>query len=123
MCEHDPSLEKYLRQVPQAQPVAEAPQHHQADHIGGILEPMIGRAGSLINPPLAGATAQATVPQLRPIRALNSSGRLTVRACHGLASFQRSDATCYASKNERGVRADRTHGVTAPGQGPPSVLR
>jgi hypothetical protein len=27
---------KHLRQVPQAQLVAEAPRHHQADHIGGI---------------------------------------------------------------------------------------
>jgi hypothetical protein len=49
--------------------VAEAPQHHQADHIGGILQPMIGRSRPFVKPPLTVATAKATVPQRRPIRA------------------------------------------------------
>ena len=84
MCEHEPSLEKHFRQIPQTQFVPEAPQDDQANHIGGILQPIIERSRPFVKPPLTVTTAKAAVPQLRPIRAFSGRGRPTMRACHGL---------------------------------------
>jgi hypothetical protein len=47
-------LEKHLRQVPQAQFVAEAPQHNQAHHIGEILQLIIERSHPFVKPTLLG---------------------------------------------------------------------
>jgi hypothetical protein len=93
MGQHDATLEEHFGKVPQAELVPEAPQHHQADHIGGILQAIERRAGPFVKPLVTGPTAKAAVPQLRPIRAFSGSGRPTMRACHGFVLL--SEARVY----------------------------
>jgi hypothetical protein len=70
MGHNEAPMETHPRQIPQTQLIPEALQHRQTDHIGRILPPSEGHAGPLIEAAPARATAQAAVPQLRPIRAL-----------------------------------------------------
>jgi hypothetical protein len=81
--EHTP-LEKHLRQVPQAELVAEVPQGHEADHIGGKLQPIDGCPCTFIEDTLTIAAANATIAQFRLIRALSGRSRLTMWAHHVL---------------------------------------
>jgi hypothetical protein len=62
MSKHDTTLEEHFGKVPQAELVPEAPQHHQSDHIGGILQPIKRRAGPFVKPPVTGPIAKAAVP-------------------------------------------------------------
>jgi hypothetical protein len=85
MGKHEAPLEEHLGRIPQAELGPEAPQHHQADDVDRILPPIEGGAGPFLTLPLTVTTAEAAIPQLCPIRALDGRRPLTMRARHGLA--------------------------------------
>jgi hypothetical protein len=61
MCKADAPLEKHLRQVSQAQLVPMAPQHHETDYVGRILQMVEYGACPFIERPLAIATTKAAI--------------------------------------------------------------
>jgi hypothetical protein len=61
MGEDNATLQKHFCQVTQTQLTPMAPQHHEADHVSGILQIVEQRACSFIEIPFAIATAKAAV--------------------------------------------------------------
>jgi len=112
MGEHEATLEKHRRPVPQTQLRAEAPQDAETDHIGWILQPMEGRPGPFVQLPLAGTAAEAALSALGAIGTFGDRGRLTVRACPAAFSLRRRESTRPVTDNQDGVRSDRTLGGT-----------
>src|SRR3954468_24054602 len=81
--EHDAPDQEHLRQVTQAQLVAQSPEDHEKHDVRRDLDPVQRRAGPLVEPPPA-------IPAPKPPEAMNRSplslggrGRVAVRAVHG----------------------------------------
>src|SRR3954470_21158184 len=71
MAEHDAADGEHLGQVAQAQLVAQTPEHHERDDIGGILGPVQQGAGALVELLAARTTTEPAVTlggALRPLR-------------------------------------------------------
>ena len=57
MTEHDAADQKHLRQIAQAEFVAQPPEHHERDDVGGVLRPVQQALTALIELFAAVATA------------------------------------------------------------------
>jgi hypothetical protein len=82
MAEHDATHGKHLGQVPQAQFVAQAPEHHERDDIGRILGPVQQSVGALIELLAARAAAEAAIALGGALRSLRDGLRATIQAPH-----------------------------------------
>ena len=54
VAEDEAPRQEHLRQVPQAQLVAQPPQHDEQHEVGRVLQVVVGRAGPLVEDPAAG---------------------------------------------------------------------
>jgi hypothetical protein len=83
----DAALEEHLGQITPREPVAQPPQHHQGDHVRGVLRGVQHAAAALIELPAAVAAPKAPVALRHAIPQLRSARRATVDAFHpGLPS-------------------------------------
>ncbi len=48
MAEHDAAVEEHLAKVAQGQAVAQPPQHHEGDDVGGVLRPVEHPGAALV---------------------------------------------------------------------------
>src|SRR3954463_4563371 len=70
MAEHDAAHSEHLGQIAQAQLVAQAPEHHEGDDIGGVLRPVQQGAPALVELLAARAAAEPAIAlggALRPL--------------------------------------------------------
>src|SRR5262245_30684457 len=82
MRKDQPSLQEHFWQISQAQFVAHTPEHHEAHHIGRILQIVKTCAGPLIELPLTGTAPKASVAERRSFSSFNCVSRLTVWTSH-----------------------------------------
>ena len=77
------ALEQQLRDISEAELVAQPPQHREQHDIGRVLEFVKAGAGPLVEPPPAGAAAEPAVAEFRAVSPLGCRARSTVRTGHG----------------------------------------
>ena len=77
------TLEQQLRDISEAELVAQPPQHGEQHDVGRIVELVEAGAGPLVEPPPAGAAAEPAVAELRAVSPLGCRARSTVRTGHG----------------------------------------
>src|ERR1700730_5899370 len=82
MGELEPSNQKHLSQVPQAQLVAESPDQDLEHDVGRELQKVKYRTGPLVEGPMAAAAFVAQVPEQRGFRQCGGLGELAIRANH-----------------------------------------
>jgi len=82
MSKNQAPLQEHFCEIPQAQFVAHTPQHHEAHHIGGVLQMVEACAGPLIKLPLTGMTPKASVAERSAYSSFTRSSRLTVWTPH-----------------------------------------
>jgi hypothetical protein len=64
---HCQSLQRHLRQIAEAQLVAQAPEDHQADDVARILKVGKAGAGPFVKLSLTGTILKPSIAQLRPL--------------------------------------------------------
>ena len=82
MAEHDAAVKKHLGQVPQGQAVAQAPQHHQRDHVARILGPVQHSGAALIELRAAVPAAETAIALGGPVPPLGYRHRPAAHAFH-----------------------------------------
>ena len=82
MAEDEAALKEYLREVPEAQLVAESPQHDEQNQSGRVLAVIERGAGALIENPATGAAAEGALAQGGAPGLRSGRGRGTVGAGH-----------------------------------------
>ena len=88
------ALEQQLRDISEAEFVAQPPEHGEQHDLGRVVELVEAGAGPLVEPPPAGATAEPAVAELRAVSPLGYRARSTVRTGHGqLLVLARTKAT------------------------------
>src|SRR4051812_43603948 len=82
IAEHDAAHSEHLGQIPQGQFVAQAPEHHEGDDIGGILGPVQHTAAALVELLAARTAAEPAVALGGALGALCHSFRSAFQAPH-----------------------------------------
>ena len=82
MAEHDAAHGEHLGQIAQAQLVAQAPEHHEGDDIGGILGPVQQGAGALVELLATGPAAEPAIALGGALGSLRYSFRPTFHTPH-----------------------------------------
>src|SRR3954447_714085 len=111
VAEHDAADSKHLGQVAQAQFVAQAPEHHEGDDIGGVLGPVQQGARALIELLTARAAAEPTIALGGALRSLRNGFRSAFQAPHLRPPSMRSGPITHPSLPQpggNGASPDRT---------------
>src|SRR4051794_9647439 len=82
VAEHDAAHGKHLGQVAQAQLVAQAPEHHEGDDVGGILGPVQQSVGALVELLAARTAAEPAVALGGALGSLRDGFRAAFQAPH-----------------------------------------
>src|SRR4051812_47774150 len=82
IAEHDAAHGEHLGQVAQAQFVAQAPEHHERDDVGGVLGPVQQGAGALIELLTARAAAEPAIALGSALGSLRHGFRSAFQAPH-----------------------------------------
>ena len=69
MGEDEATEREHLDEIAQAERVAQAPQHDEADDVGRILQAVEHRAAALVEAAMTVPAAEAAIAQFRPIGA------------------------------------------------------
>src|SRR5215218_7504740 len=78
MAEHDATHGEHLGQVAEAQLVAQAPEHHERNDVGGVLRPVQHTAAALIELLATGTAAEPAIALGGALRSLRDRLRPTV---------------------------------------------
>jgi hypothetical protein len=82
MAEYDAAEKEHLAQISQAQLVAQAPEHHEGDDVGGELCPVQSPTAALIELLTAAAAAEPAVAPGGALQPLRNGGRAALHAPH-----------------------------------------
>jgi len=93
--EDEATCQKHLRQVAQAQLVAQSPHHHQQDDIGRYVQVIEGRTGALVAHPPTGAAAEGAVAEGGTSPLLGGRGHGAVGTRHGQLLHATANALRY----------------------------
>src|SRR5262249_31447414 len=77
-----PAIQEHLGEVTQTQFVAYAPQHHQTENSGRVLQAIADRACPFIEVASTASTAKPAVTLCGNARTFRGGRRITVRAVH-----------------------------------------
>jgi hypothetical protein len=77
VAEREAAGQEHLGEVAQAELVAKPPEHHEGDHVGGVLGPVQHGAGALVGLLAAAPAAEPATALSRPPRALARGSVLT----------------------------------------------
>ena len=109
--EHDAPDQEHLRQITQAQLVAQPPEDHEKHDVGRDLDPVQRRAGPLVEPPPAIPAPEAPEAMNRSPLPLGGRRRVAMRAVHG-GSLDRSkrarEPIRWWRSRQAALRSDRT---------------
>jgi hypothetical protein len=82
VAEHNAADQEHLRPVTQGELVAQAPEHHEGNDVGGILGPVQHAAAALVELLAADATAEPTVALRGALDPFRNGGRAAPNALH-----------------------------------------
>jgi hypothetical protein len=95
-------LQEHFWEIPQAQFVAHAPEHHEAYHIGGVLKVVEAGTSPLVELPRARMTAKAPVAERSSFPSFVYVSRLTVWTPHHLPLLDANVYTLSLLKGKMG---------------------
>jgi hypothetical protein len=82
MTEHDAADQEHLRQIAQAEFVAQPPEHHERDDVGRVLRPVQQALTALVELFAAVATAKSAVAPRGPLAPFRNGCRAAPNAPH-----------------------------------------
>src|SRR5271166_4720916 len=85
MAENKTADEEHLGQIPQAELVAQPPEHHESDHVTRVLRP-VQRASAALVELLAATAAEPTIALRRALRSFPDGCRSIHRTPHRASS-------------------------------------
>src|SRR6516225_1572826 len=97
MAEHDTADQEHLREITQAQLIAEAPKDHEGNYVAWVLRSVQLAGAALVELSAALPATKPTVSLCCPFRPLRHGRRPATHASHTLAPLPRSETLASVS--------------------------
>ena len=104
IAEYDAAEEEHLRQVSQAEFVAQTPKHHEGDDVGRISGQVRQAAAAFVELFAASAAAEAAIALRGALRPLRNSRRAAIHTPHPRLSCQRQPTAAQLRKTRSDLR-------------------
>jgi hypothetical protein len=104
MAEHDATDQEHPRQITQGKLVAQAPEHHERDHVTGVLRAVQNADTPLVELLATGPTTEPALTQSRALTPFRNGYRAAPNAFHR-ANPARRDPIPHTARNRKRAMA------------------
>jgi hypothetical protein len=114
VAEHEAADQEHLGQIPQAQFVAQSPEHHEGDDVTRVLRPVQQAGATLVELLRAAQSAEPAIALRRALGPFPAGCRLAFRAAHPASPQSEGGIVAMIAGDHQpaGAIADRTFAVS-----------